>query len=94
MEVIFHLTDSKARELISYFYENQLFKEKKKNNKGRNLRPGKLRELFCLMHFILLQDTVMSSISWENRALQRMLTSHFSITNFHNAETLDQGSPK
>lgn len=33
MKVVFHLTDSKARESISYFYENQLFKEKKKNDK-------------------------------------------------------------
>lgn len=33
MKVVFRLTDSKARESISYSYKNQLFKEKKKNDK-------------------------------------------------------------
>lgn len=60
----------------------------------RNLRPGKLREAFCIIHFILLQDAIMSSTSWGKRALKRMLTTHFPITDFVNAEIFDEGSPK
>lgn len=81
---------------ITFFISVKIrfLRTRKRITNERNLRLGKLREIFCLMHFILLQDAIMSSISWGKRALKRMLTSHFPITDFVNAEIFDEDSLK
>ena len=41
----------------------KLPRKRKRIMKEKNLRPGKLRKIFYLMHLILLQNAIMSSTS-------------------------------